>query len=1249
MAKNTDEKLNIQEAIKAFGSKNFSEAGINLFSTLGYDTSLQAPLDDKTYQEFKETYIEGSPNAERFNEEKALVENWKSIDILFQLTNESFNGTKSLFEPSVNPYDPQSYLCFAIELNNSEYSKSHIANITREVNKLFSIPIIIIFKYGECITLAIINRRVNKRNSDRDVLEKVTLIKDIFFEKPHRAHIEILFDMSLPQLSVEYQINNFDSLHKAWSEVLDTQTLNKRFYTELSNWYFWAIKTVVYPGYEYEAQRNSLFTKEEKLREHNAKNLIRLLTRLLFVWFIKEKDLIPEELFDEKSIKNLITSFEPEKFYRFEDIDVESKSIYYKAILQNLFFASLNAEHGKRAFRIDGQNQNATSLMRYQRYHKNPEAFVKLIESKVPFMNGGLFECLDHQDDELKGKKGGAVIDYEDGFSDRKDNELFVPDYVFFGKEIKVDLSSEYDDKKKRDVTVNGIINILQKYKFTIAENTPVEEDIALDPELLGRVFENLLASYNPETKTNARKQTGSFYTPRPIVEYMVDESLKAYLKTKIKDAAFSKGTLEEKTAVIAELDKTIDSKLDILVSYNENELDFSEEERKEILRYIDECKILDPACGSGAFPMGILQKMVYVIHKLDPQNDNWKLLQIEKIMTASNISSKEKNDMIAEISSIFDDNDLDYARKLYLIENCIHGIDIQPIATQISRLRFFISLIVDQKVDSTKPNFGVRPLPNLENRFVTANSLIGLDEQQAYLSTDEMDNLLKQLQKVRHDLFKAKTPKHKFELRQQDKEIREKLEQELISVGFGKENARLLSTWDPYDKNRSAEFFAAEWMFGIKDGFDVVIGNPPYIKELGNEHVFSKVNNTHFGQKYHAGKMDYWFYFMHKGIELLKTNGIITFITSRYWINSSGAKKLIRHIKNEMSFIDIVDIGNLTVFENVVGYHMISELRKTKKNEVCSYKQLDNDVKNIQEGIFSKQIPIPQNDLFSENDEIIFEKRENNYVFTLNDVCSVFQGVVEASDKISNKMYKRNPDPKHFVNEGIFVLSEDEYKTLTLTSEEKEIIELYEDEGCINRYYTDYSKTRHLIYSDTLNRDKIENNSNFKNLKSHLDYMADYITSTYKPYGLHRARVHNDFIQKKLIGPSMFGKPNFTYDDKNLFVGMSYNVIISKNSTNLLFILALLNSSYASDWFYKNAKHRGIGVDVGVDKLRTFPIPTATKEQQQEIITLVDKILAAKKADSSTDTTEWEKQIDQKVYELYGLTPEEIAIVEGR
>ena len=947
MANNTDKdtKSNIQTAIQAFETKNLFDAGTELFEVLGYDTSLRSPLEKKTYEEYKELYIQQSEAKDRFNEEKALTAQWKSVDILFQLTDESFEtGVQKLpgFESHLEKNEHDSYLCMAIELSGTEYSKSEISNITREINKLFALQTIIIYKYGKNITLSLINRRINKKDTNRDVLEKVTLIKDIVIEKPHRAHIEILFDMSLEQLRTQFEVHNFETLHKAWSEVLDTQALNKRFYTELSNWYFRAIKTVVYPGYENESEKQGLFTEEDKLREHNAKNLIRLLTRLLFVWFIKEKKLIPEELFDENKIKEIINNFNPD-FNKTDDYNApENSSIYYKAILQNLFFASLNAEHGKRAFRIDGQNQNATSLMRYQRYHKNPGAFVKLIESKVPFMNGGLFECLDHQDDERKGKKGGAAINYEDGFSDRKDNELFVPDYIFFGKDVKADLSAEYDDKKKKEVKVNGIINILQSYKFTIAENTPVEEDIALDPELLGRVFENLLASYNPETKTNARKQTGSFYTPRPIVEYMVDESLKAYLKTKIKDARLSqKKSLVEKASSLENLEKTLDTKLDDLVSYNEHEPDFTEEERKEILRYIDECKILDPACGSGAFPMGILQKMVYVIHKLDPQNDNWKLLQIEKITQDKNISSKEKNELISEISSVFDDNELDYARKLYLIENCIHGIDIQPIATQISRLRFFISLIVDQNVDSNKPNFGVRPLPNLENRFVTANSLIGLDNQTGFLVESQMADLKKELKNVRHKLFRAKSPSYKIELKQKDKAIRAEIEQVLLKSGFGKENARLLSTWDPYDKNRSAEFFDSEWMFGIKDGFDIVIGNPPYvqIKWLKEKDIYK---NERFVTFESTG--DIYCLFYENGIKLLKTSGIETFITSNKWMISNYGEKLRNYVLDNTSIENLVDLGpgvftSATVDTNI----LITKKAKSKgKSNVGVLKNFD-------------------------------------------------------------------------------------------------------------------------------------------------------------------------------------------------------------------------------------------------------------------------------------------------------------------
>ena len=1231
MAKNTDEKLNIQEAIKAFSKDDISTAGINLFSVLGYDTSLQAPLDKKTYMEFKENYIDSSPAADRFSEEKALTEQWESIDILFQLTDDSFSGTKSLFETSVNPTDIQSYLCFAIELKGNEYSKTQIAGITREVNKLFSIPIIIIFKYGECITLSIINRRVNKRDSERDVLEKVTLIKDILYEKPHRAHVEILFDMSLAQLNSAYTINNFESLHKAWSEVLDTQTLNKRFYAELSNWYFWAIKTVVYPGYEYEAERNSLFTKEEKLREHNAKNLIRLLTRLLFVWFIKEKELIPEELFDEQVINNLITSFEPDKYYSSEEIYKENKSIYYKAILQNLFFASLNAEQGKRAFRIDGQNQNATSLMRYQRFHNNPDNFVELIESKVPFMNGGLFECLDHQDDVLKGKNGGALINYEDGFSDRKDNELFVPDYIFFGKDVKVDLSSEYDDRRKKDVTVNGIINILQKYKFTIAENTPVEEDIALDPELLGRVFENLLASYNPETKTNARKQTGSFYTPRPIVEYMVDESLKAYLKTKIASATLSNHNDEDRSLSAVEGNE-IDKKLDNLIAYNESEPEFTQEERFQILRFIDECRILDPACGSGAFPMGILQKMVYIIHKLDPQNDNWKQIQIQKISNDTMLTPKEKNELQKELLTVFDDNELDYARKLYLIENCIHGVDIQPIATQISRLRFFISLIVDQKVDDNKANFGVRPLPNLENRFVTANCLIGLNEDTTTLFDKNIELLMERLQKVRHKLFNAKSPKYKFELRQEDKVIRTELEAELVKNGFGKENAKLLSTWDPYDKNKSAEFFDTEWMFGVKDGFDIVIGNPPYISapmQIANPKLAEQrqklVDSKNYKSLYQ--KWDLYIPFIELGTKLNSKNGITAMIVPFPLTNQLYAKSLRKILVEENNMYELVDLNGTKIFDNATVSNCIPFVRKGDRTQKTWISNIFEN-KEIQR-VFEQNI----SDLIQDEKSLVWnvtqEKRETNRhadMHVLGDYCYISKGMVLNSHEDSY---------------------DEKFKKADLISEIQDDIhcrKFLEGKDC-GKYVA--KKIRYLEYNTERVPDKCSRPTfrelytipklmfnRLGELQVFFDENGDFTTSDAMFVCLKWDSLSK--VENKSIASSIKKFSTMNRDDMETL----------SESVDLRYLLGIMNSRYASVLL---TNLRGGDYHIYPEHIRNIPIPSVIKEQQKPIIDLVDKILAAKKADNTADTSAMEAEIDRLVYSLYGLTEEEIKIVEGR
>jgi len=285
---------------------------------------------------------------------------------------------------------------------------------------------------------------------------------------------------------------------------------------------------------------------------------------------------------------------------------------------------------------------------------------------------------------------------------------------------------------------VRGLIHTFDHYKFTITENTPIEEEIALDPELSGKVFENLLAAYNPETGATARKQTGSFFTPREIVNYMVDEALIAYLKTSLEPEAPSA--------------KDVEARLRHLFAYNAEAHKFSAKEVDRLIAAIDHLKSLDPAVGSGAFPMGILHKLVFILGKLDPRNEKWKERQVNRVreaMTAAEriedatIRERTVRDLeqqIAGVNEAFERNELDYGRKLYLIENCIYGVDIQSIAVQIAKMRFFISLIVDQKIDDTQPNRGVRPLPNLETKFVAANALIGVErkERQGDLLTED-------------------------------------------------------------------------------------------------------------------------------------------------------------------------------------------------------------------------------------------------------------------------------------------------------------------------------------------------------------------------------------------------------------------------------------------------------------------------------------------------------------------------------
>ena len=925
---NAQHRAAITNALNRFTEGDLAENARNLLNTLGYRSERALALEPNTADAFINAYdLQG-----KLNRERALTADWVSVDPLFQLRGENLTITDTagwLFDPSQTQVDNtiiESYVFLALRLDGSNYNRTQLSQITREINKLFPMPAMLLFQHGNTLTLSIINRRLGIRDQSRDVLEKVTLIKDIDFKDTHRAHIDILFDLALEPLNQTHGVRNFVELHRAWEKTLDTSELNKRFFNELANWYFWAVDQVRFPD-----------DAGEDVEVRNATSVIRLLTRLIFVWFIKEKGLVPDALFNPRDLDGILNNLDPQE------------STYYKAILQNLFFATLNQEMNtperpnNRKFRGERrQHYNITSLYRYKDCFIDPDDALQQFEA-IPFLNGGLFECLD-----APSKEDATRILRVDGFSDREDNPLSVPNLLFFSDERTVDLNAAYGTRGKRH-KVHGLIDILSSYKFTVAENTPIEEEVALDPELLGKVFENLLAAYNPETEATARKQTGSYYTPREIVNYMTDESLVAYLKNELiihseaqrspsmttpaaqldltGQAAPVQTELSMERVLLSDEQKSeIEKKLRELFAYNDKPHRFDEVETEVLIRAIDTLKILDPAVGSGAFPMGVLHRLVFILGKLDSRNEQWKQRQIDRVENTieiageiddSTIRESTIRDLEGEIDSIneaFERNELDYGRKLYLIENCIYGVDIQPIATQIAKLRFFISLIVDQQIDDSRENRGVRPLPNLETKFVAANTLIGVDKpSQIQIRNPQIDRKEKELEDVRRRHFTARTPKTKAKYRALDAQIRTEISGLLKDVGFPDETTEKIAHWDPYDQNASADFFDPEWMFGLREGFDVVMANPPYV--LGRE-TFGDKMKKYLSENYGAygGKYDLYIYFTEKGISLLKKNGLLAYILPNTLLANVNAQN-VRRIVLENTSIKIIRTFDSKVF----------------------------------------------------------------------------------------------------------------------------------------------------------------------------------------------------------------------------------------------------------------------------------------------------------------------------------------------
>ena len=859
---------------------------------------------------------------------------------------------------------------------------------------------------------------------------------------------------------------------------------------------------------------------------------------------------------------------------------------FFNSYLEPLFYEALNERRG-------------------------PNEYYKRFNCKIPFLNGGLFE----------------------------------PIYKYEWKKTNIEIPDEFFSNDEN----TGLLDFFDMYNFTMNEDEPLEKEVAVDPEMLGKIFENLL-------DVKERKSKGAFYTPREIVHYMCQECLINYLNKETNIDTTSLEVLIKYGEVIKDVDLNIRDKKDYKMPK------FIIDNLEIIDKALENVTVADPSVGSGAFPLGMLNEIVkarsIIVEYMTKDLDKW-----------------EKEDFIRNNKkSIYD-------LKKNAMKRSIFAVDIEPSAVDITKLRLWLSLVVDADIRT------INTLPNLDYNIMVGNSLIEefngiklFDEEllkerpkrkkkeisnqismniqgsEANIGIEQEYQLLEDIQRLQSELFDTKENSEKVRIK---KDIEDK-EWDLIEYKLTREKGLSFKEREELKKQRKSNrrpyfLWKLEFskVFKNNSGFDIVIGNPPYIKEMDNRHVFEEVNKSSMGKKYHDGKMDFWYYFLHLGIDIKSINGIISYITPRYWINSKGALKLIERVSNELNFIDVVDIGNLKVFDNVVGYHMIATYqgKQAATSNKFIYKKLENNLDDINKVTDTENIEIRilnNDNIITNKFEILFEYQDINFTIydTLDDFYEVSQGVVEAIEKINKKTIEKYPHDNISIGEGVFVLNEKEVSSLGINDDEYKIVKKYLNGSDIKRYKIDY-KYNYLIYSDKDIKKEIECNKKFNNIKLHLDKYANYITSSNKPYGIHRPRKSKFFESEKLIFKSMFKKPEIAYDDNSYYVGMSCSSIIQKNNKyNLKFLLGVLNSNFALYWFYKTGKRRGIGVDIGVQKLREFPICKYNEYKMKNIVNLVDKI-TDEYSNSNIVNETLENSINDAVYDLYELSKDEINKIE--
>lgn len=838
--------------------------------------------------------------------------------------------------------------------------------------------------------------------------------------------------------------------------------------------------------------------------------------------------------------------------------------------------------------------------------------------------------------------------------NEKRTNDVANP---ILGDNIKIPYLNgglfDRDDLDKKDIDFPyayfmELMEFFGMYNFTIDENDPDDAEVGVDPEMLGHIFENLLED---------NKDKGAFYTPKEIVQYMTRQSIIQYLKTYVSGNEYSQPIERLINEGIVEpilQDKSVACRL---------------------MQLLKNVKVCDPAIGSGAFPMGILYVLFHAMHHLH-----------------SHTSPRES----------FDSTQV----KRDIIQNNIFGVDIEQGAVDIARLRFWLALVVD----ADEP----QPLPNLDYKITCGNSQIcryaidvpikdvfeeynRVGKEKAHKKNKDWDEFTLESYKK---LVMAYTEEHsdKDGLRNRINEIkncfkttlakgdikkRQQAESKVIEYEtvmlFGKRKA----DEDPVGyanakatlhrlKEKEAEILnnkkyenSFEWRFeypqlldsdGKFIGFDIVIANPPYIKE-------GRMSKTFFepykDSPYYKGKMDIWYLFACNGLDLLNDKGVLCFIATNNWVTSFGASKLRNKVIKETRICNIVDFGAVMMFESAsiqtmimlfqkdsvtddysFDYRRLTAYRATEKDAAAILSKTSKDAEYFFPTIRRTNY-IDKNITFSKSADILEQIVNSRNVIYLLDK-EIGQGIVFPQDKL-NKKNQQKLGANYYVGQGVFVLTEEEKDALMLDSKELSLVKPYYTSENVDRCIVYPTNYYWAIYTDSKykHRDSLKD---YPKIKAHLDRFLSIMTSDNKPYGLHRAREERFFTKEKIVVlRKCVEHPVFSYCNFDCYLSQSFNMI-QTDRANMKYLTGLLNSRLIEFWLKNKGKMQGANYQLDKEPLMQIPIVVPERETQDLVAKLVEIIILLKSSKQRASNlvtndylaNEFRHIIDGCVYEIY-------------